>query len=115
MRSRERGQAQESPSGVGHSQPVGDALEHLQLLDLRQPPHNLTDLALIQAAGDADLGLTGLRALVEQLEELPHLTAAQSRDDLGSLPERVRDLDQVEGPAGHAVVVPPASAQTPER
>ena len=98
-----RGQAEADPGGVGQAEAVGDALEHLKLLDLLDTADDVADLALRQHACDADLGLAGSGVLPHEGEEPPDVPVAQGRDDLGSLPERGRDLDQVVGAAGHAV------------
>ena len=98
------GEAQEGPGGVGHTQAVADALEQGDGLDLLVAAHDVADLALGQAAGDGDLGLAGSGVLAQQREEPSDVTAAQGRGGLGSLPQRVRDLDQIVGAAGHTVV-----------
>ena len=98
-----RGQAEADPGGVGQAEAVGDAVEHLKLLDLLDAVDDGADLALGQHAGDADLGLAGSGVLLHEGEEPADVPVAQGRDDLGSLPERGRDLDQVVGAARHAV------------
>jgi hypothetical protein len=54
-----RSQPEADPGGVRQAEAVGDALEHVELLDLLDAAHDVADLALGQPACDADLGLTG--------------------------------------------------------
>src|ERR1019366_2625190 len=98
-----RGQTEGDPGGVGQPEAIGDAVEHLQLLDLLDAVDDGADLALRQHAGNADLGLAGSGVLLHEGEEPADVPVAQGRNNPGSLPERGRDLDQVVGAARHAV------------
>jgi hypothetical protein len=70
--------AGDSPGRVRQAEPVGDALEDSQRLNLGDAPHDVADLALGHAAGDRDLRLRP-RVLAQQREQPADVTIAKRR------------------------------------